>query len=577
MGQHLTYCQRAEGYARAVVDGEVVAGKWTRAACQRQLDDLVRWQDPDDDWPYYFVADAAERVCRFLELLPHVKGPKAGSLLELEDWQVFSLVCVYGWYRAVDHTRRFRTVYEEVARKNAKTTKLSGLSLYHLACDGEAGAEIYSAATTREQSKIVHDIARRMAAATPEYRLRFGVEVLRHSVVQENTGSVFVPLSAEGSTLDGLNPSFATIDELHAHKTRDVHDVLDSGTGARAQPLLWKITTAGSNRAGICYEQRGYLCDVLNTTLHKHDGLGYRIEGRQSVDESLFGIIYSIDADDDPLDEACWPKANPNLGVSVSVEDMRRMATHAKATPAAMNNFLTKRLNVWVNAESAWMDMREWDGCGDPGLDEAQFEHEACWQGLDAAFKTDVFARARVYRRGGDYYAFLSYYMPEAQIEAEGHDHFAGWHRAGLITQSPGPVIDVELVREDLVADASRVQIREIGYDPFQLQQFASEMLEDGFPMVEVRPTVLNFSEPMKELEVLVKSGRFHHNGDPVLSWMVANVVCHRDQKDNIYPRKEKPDRKIDGVIAVLMALSRAMAGEGGDGSIYDRRDLLVV
>ncbi len=568
----------AQQYAQEVVAGTVPACKWVKAACQRQLDDLAR-SESDPDWPYWFDPDAAERICVFISLLRHVKGKWAGRRIDLEPFQAFSLSCVFGWKRKADGLRRFRTVYEELPRKNAKSTKIAGVGLYMLAADEEWGAEVYSAATTREQARILFEIAQQMARVDGEFRARFAVEPLTHSLVVKESASRMIPLSAEGSSLDGLNVSCALIDELHAHKTRQVHDVLDSATGARAQPLIWKITTAGWNRAGVCYDQRIYLTKILNAVLKRHGGLGYKVDGDTAEDETFWGIIYTLDDGDDPLAESTWRKANPNYGISVDPEDMRRMANMAKVQSAALSEFLTKRLNVWVNADSAWMNMLAWDACADPTLNEDDFRGEPCVAALDAAFKKDLFAKVKVFRRGRDVYAFGRYYMPQALLERRGYEQIAAWSRAGWIRTTPGDVLDIEAVREELLGsaacrkrgvedhrllgdvdgDTQKFEVREIPFDPAQLTQFSAEMIEDGAPMVEMRPLVLNFSPAMKELDELVAAGRFHHTGDPVLAWAISNVVCHRDAKDNIYPRKDDADRKIDPAIALIMALGRAM------------------
>ncbi len=582
-----THVERAHQYALDVVAGRVPACKWVKAACQRQLDDLER-EANDLAWSFYFDADAAERACRFISLLRHVKGKWAGSRISLEPFQEFSLSCVFGWKRKEDNLRRFRTVYEELPRKNAKSTKLAGIGLYMLSADEEWGAEVYSAATTRDQARILFEIAQQMARIDGEFRARFQVEPLTHSLIARETSSKFVPLSAEGSSLDGLNVSCSLIDELHAHKTRQVHDVLDSATGARAQPLIWKITTAGSNRAGVCYDQRQYLTKILNAVLKRHGGMGYKVDGDSAEDESFWGIIYTIDEDDDPLDEATWRKANPNYGISVDPEDMRRSAAIAKVQSAALNEFLTKRLDVWVNADSAWMNMLAWDACADRSLKEEDFRGEPCVVALDAAFKKDLFAKVKVFRRGRDVYAFGRYYMPQALLERRGWEQIAGWAREGFIRTTPGEVLDIEAVREDLIGseaarkrgvedhrlqgdvegDMTRFEVKEVAFDPAQLTQFSGEMMEDGATMVEVRPLVLNFSPAMKEVEEMVTGKLFHHNGDPVLAWAISNVVCHRDAKDNIYPRKESADQKIDPAIALIMALARAMTRN--DQIIYD-------
>ena len=577
------HVDRAHDYARRAVAGEIPACKWTKAACQRQIDDLARVGN-DADWPYIFRPDIADRACRFVELLPHVKGQLAGKLIVLEDWQRFGICCVFGWVHRDSGRRRFREAYEEVPRKNAKSTKLGALALFMLSADCELGAEVYSAATTREQARIVFDASHQMAMRAPGYRQRFGIRVLRHSIIAPETGSRMLPLSADATSLDGLNVSCAVIDELHAHKTRHVYDVITTATGARTQPLIMCITTAGSNRAGICFERRDYLCSILNATLRDHDGLGYPIKGAWHRDETVWGIVYTIDDDDDPLSEPSWAKANPNLGISVDLDDIRRKAKQASRSPAALANFLTKHLDVWVNSDSAWMDMRKWDACADTTLRENDFAGQPCIVGLDAAFKTDIFAELHIYQRGSDICVFGKYYLPSARIEEEGAEHLRGWALEGRIDVTDGEVVDIEHIRYSLFGDereptagiCSRTEVKAIGYDPAQLTQFATECLENGHPMVEVRPSVLNFSEPMKWLEELVMTGRFRHNGDPILTWMVSNVVCHRDRKDNIYPNKDAHAKKIDGVIALLIGL-RLVPQLGQGGNVYDERSLIVV
>lgn len=557
----------AIAYAEDVAAGRIPACKWSKAACQRQLDDLERWQG-DPEWPFEWRADLADRVIRFVELLPHVKGEWGGDILALEPWQRFGLACVFGWVRKDNGSRRFRTVYEEVPRKNGKSSKLAAIGLYMLTADDELGAEVYSAATTRDQAKIVFEVAQQMALRDARFRARFGVAALTHSIAARHSGSRFTPLSAEGSTLDGLNVSCALIDELHAHKTRTVHDVLDSATGSRRQPLIWKITTAGSNRSGVCYDQRTYLTKILNATLKRRGGMGYTVTGNAVEDDSFWGIIYTVDDGDDEFAEATWRKANPNFGVSVDPVDFERMASIAKVQAGSLSEFRTKRLNVWVNADTAWMNMLQWDACANPSLREEEFRGEPCWIALDAAFKKDLFAKVKLFRRGNRYVVFGRYYMPEAAVQRNGNEHLAAWAREGWIRTTPGEVLDIEAVREELIGDSERAlegdlqrhEIAECGYDPAQITQFATEMLAQGLPMVEIRPLVLHFSPAMKELEEIVAAKRLEHTGDPVLAWMIANVVCHRDAKDNIYPRKEKPENKIDGAIALIMALARAIA-----------------
>ncbi|HKO87892.1 MAG TPA: terminase TerL endonuclease subunit [Burkholderiales bacterium] len=534
---------------------------------------MARFEN-EPEYPFAWAPEKAARICSYIERLRHVKGKWGGEPIKLEPAQKFGLACVFGWVRKSDGMRRFRTVYEEVPRKNAKTTKLAGVGAYMLTADNEWGAEVYSAATTQDQARIVFDIAQQMARMDGEFRAHWGVNVLTRSLSVPETASKFLPLSAEGSTLDGLNVSCALIDELHAHKTRTVHDVLDSGTGSRAQPLIWKITTAGSNRAGVCYDQREYLTKILNAVLKRHGGMGYRVEGNSHDDDAFWGIIYTIDEGDDPFDEKTWRKANPLYGVSVEPDDMQRMASVAKVQAAALSEFLTKRLNVWVNADAAWMNMMQWDACADHELKIERFAGKRCIAALDAAFKKDLFAKVRVFVEDGHYYVFGRYYMPHVLVERKGFEQLAGWVRSGWIRTTEGNTLDIEAVRQELIEDQAAFDLAEVPYDPAQLTQFATEMLQQGMPMVELRPLVPTFSPAMKELEELVTSKRLTHNGDPVLAWMIANVVCHHDAKDNIYPRKESPDKKIDGAIALIMAIARAMHSTE---SVYESRGVLVI
>lgn len=579
------YVDQARRYVDGVLSGEIPACKWTKAACRRQRDDLER--AAAGDWLYEFSEQRAEHVCRFIELLPHVKAEWAGRPITLQPWQIFILTTAFGWLKAGTPFRRFRTVYIEVPRKNAKSTLSSGVALYLVTADREPGAEVYSAATTREQARIVFDDARDMALRTPPLRQRFGVRAFAHSIasqfredradgtVAEYTG-LFRALSAEGSTLDGLNVHAAIVDELHAHKKRAVWDVIETATGSRAQSLLWAITTAGVDTSGICYEQRTYVTRLLNTVLRGHKGLGYPIKGTFAEDETYFGIIYTIDDTDEWTDASCWAKANPNLGISVKPDDIRRLADKAIRMASARSNFLTKRLNVWVNAAQAWMDMRKWDECADPELRIEQFLEQDTWISLDLASKRDIADKVNLFQRQIDgrthWYAFAKHYLPEEACSEDVNAQYVGWKTDGWLTATPGNVTDYDVIEADIEADMSRFNVREVPFDPWQATQLSSHLTDKGVPMVELRQTVQHLSEPMKEFEALVLDGRFHHNGDPVLTWMVGNVVAKRDAKDNIYPRKESEDKKIDGAVAIIMGLARAMFAQEA-GSFWEKAD----
>jgi len=555
------HVEMADRYIDGVISGAIPACKYVQMSCERQRLDRERWAGRDEQ--FWFDFEAAEEICRFIERMPHVKGEWAsrGESIRLEPWQCFLVTSAFGWKK--EHRRRFRTVYIEVPRKNAKSTLSSGVALYMLTADNEQGAEVYSAATTYDQARIVFDGARQMAQKQVSFRVHYGVEIQTHSIVMLPSASRFQALSADSHSLDGLNVHCAVIDELHAHQTRAVYDVLETATGSRHQPLIWSITTAGSNRAGICYEVRGYLVRLLQ---------------RVFEDNTFFGAIWTIDDEDDWTDPEIWKKANPNFGVSIYPDDFERLARKAMELPSATNNFLTKRLDVWVNADTAWMDMRAWERAGDPTLKLEDFAGQPCWIGLDLASKVDIAAKITLFKRMIDgvshYYLFGRYYLPEEAAEDGRNSQYSGWVRTGRLVTTPGNVTDYDYIKTDLREDASKFQIDEVPYDPFQATQLSVELLAEGFPMVEVRPTVLNFSEPMKELEKLILQGRLHHDGDPVLAWMASNVVAHLDHKDNIYPRHEGEANKIDGIVASIMCLRLAMLKEE---SAYEKGGLLIL
>jgi phage terminase large subunit-like protein len=389
--------------------------------------------------------------------------------------------------------------------------------------------------------------AQTMARQSNGFRVRFGVGVGAHNLNVLKTGSKFEALSAEGSTLDGLNIHFGCIDELHAHKTRTVYDVVETGTGKRDNSLLWVITTAGSNRSGICYEARTFVSKLLDGVFQ---------------DDSQFGVIFGLDDGDDWTLEESLIKANPNWGISVRPEVLIPLQAKAMQMPSAVNNFKTKHLNEWVNADTSWMDMRAWDRCEDASLDLESFVGQPCWIGLDLASKTDIAALVLVFTHpsiDGGFAVFGRYYLPEDTVQANGNSQYAGWMDTGRLTVTPGNVIDFSWIEADLMDFVSRFSVQAVAFDPFQATQLSTRMMSEGLPMIEVRPTVLNFSEPMKTLEALVLQGKLIHDGCPVLAWMASNVVAHLDAKDNIYPRKERPENKIDGVVALIMAISRAI------------------
>lgn len=558
-----TFVRAALDYAEQVTAGIIPAAAPTQLACKRQLADLDRWRGKDQ--PYSFDERKVQRICTFVEAMPHIKGrwARGRGLLTLEPWQCFILACIFGWVRT-DLTRRFRQVYIEVPRKNAKSTLTSAVALFMLALDGEEGAEIYSAATTRDQAAIVFRDSMAMVNKSPEFCKSLGVSANSLAIFQRGTNSRYMALSSQDHRLDGLNPHFSMLDEVHAMTNRGLYDVLDTAMAARSQPLLWMITTAGSNQAGICYEQHRYTGRILTGGL---------------TDESYFGVIFTIDENDQWDSPEAWRKANPNFGVSVDPDDLARQALKARAMPSALAAFLTKRLNVWVNADSAWLDMLAWARSADPAISIDQYDGRVCYLGLDLASRNDIAAAVLIFPNDdGSVAMFGRYYLPEDTVERDDTGHYDGWARQGRLIATDGAITDMDVIVDDLVEFATRFDIRAICFDPWQVAPLLSALQKRGVtvPLVEIRQTVQNLSPAMKELEAMVLGGLVKHDGCPVTTWMMSNVVCHRDNKDNIYPRKERAENKIDGAVAAMMAMNRYLA-DYGRSCVYEERGLIAI
>ncbi|MBP1010767.1 terminase large subunit [Serratia fonticola] len=557
-------------YAERVVAGEIVACELVRLSCQRFLNDLKVGPERG----ITFSEARAQHILNFYKFVPHVKGALAGQPIELMDWHIFILINIFGFIiPLVDENtgevvlrndgsgrpvmvRRFRTAYNEVARKNAKSTLSSGVGLYMTGADGEGGAEVYSAATTREQARIVFEDAKSMIKqARPTLGRLF--EFNKLAIFQEQSSSRFGPLSSDANNLDGLNIHCAIVDELHAHKTRDVWDVLETATGARLQSLLFGITTAGFNKEGICYELRDYAIKVLQGAATG-----------QFEDDTFFGIIFTLDKEDDPFDEKVWQKANPGLGICKRWDDLRRLAKKAKEQVSARHNFFTKHMNLWVTAEAAWMDMLKWGEC-DFIAPQHELKTYPLWVGVDLSNKIDICAAVKIWQaNNGHAHADFKFWLPEGRLERcsrQMAELYRKWAELGKLTLTDGDVIDHAQIKEELQQWVAGESLREIGFDPWSATQFSLALAEEGLPLVEVPQTVRNFSEAMKEIEALVYGGRLHHSNHPVMNWMMSNVTVKPDKNDNIFPNKSTPEAKIDGPAALFTAMSRVLVNGGSD------------
>lgn len=543
----MDYVDKAERYIKKVITGKIDACLFVRQACTRQVNDLKKKKTKK--FPYIFDRKKANRVCQFIENLSHVKGVKAGEPVHLEDWQCFILTTVFGWVKE-DGARRFTQTYIEVPRGNGKSTLCSGIALYMECADGEQGAEVYSFATTREQAGIVFGDALAMARGNKDFKNYFGVTCLNHSVIVLGTNSKFMAKSSDAGTLDGLNTHCGIIDELHAHKTRHVYDVVISSIGKRAQPLVFCITTAGFYLHGICMERRKTTAKVL--------------AGAVSID-SLFGIIYTIDEDDDWKTEKAVIKANPNWGVSVNPDIMRGELANALVNTSAQKNYLTKHLDVWVNSDSAWLDMAKYNACIDTSFTPEDFAGKPCIYGVDLASKLDLSAVIKLFwKKNQDdglihYYVWADFFLPSDTVKNSGNTSYYGWVEDGHLRTTDGAITDIGQIEQFIIEDYKKFDTLSVAYDPMQATQMAQGLLQDGAPMVELYQNLKNLSEPMKTLQALMYSGRLHVLNNPVLHWNAANVVAHTDAKENIYPRKEKPEDKIDGIVALIMAFNQAI------------------
>lgn len=543
----------AERYARDVVAGKVPAGKWVRLACERHLND--RRREKDKTWPYRFDAAKAERVCAFIELLPHTKGrwASSGERIRLEGWQCFLTACLFGWVRKRDGLRRFRKAFLLVPRKNGKSLLAAAWGLWMFCADGEYGAEVYSGATTERQAWEVFRPARLMALRTPALLSHYGIEVNASNLHILGNGSRFEPLI--GKPGDGASPSCAIHDEYHEHPTDDQVDSMETGMGARDQPLQVIITTAGANLSGPCYAAQLDAQKVLEGVI-ENDG--------------MFACIYGIDKEDDWSAPEALRKANPNFGVSVSADFLEARQREAVASARKQGAFKTKHLNVWVASRDAYFNTQRWIECGDPALRIEDFAGRRCLLGLDLASKVDIAALEILFPEGEGYVRFGRYYLPEATVEAPENEHYRAWALEGRLTVTGGEIIDYERIKTDILDLSSQFQVEDVAYDPHQATMLVTALMDAGVPVTEFRPTVLNFSEPMKTLDGLILAKRIRHDGDPVMTWQISNVTARMDAKDNVYPRKERVQDKIDSVVALISALGRAMTRQPAQPSVYD-------
>ncbi len=522
-----------------------------------------------------FDEAAGNRVVQFIEgYCKHHKGTEwAGKLMKLEPWQREVLTHIFGWLRA-DGTRRYRVAYVEIPRKNGKSQLAAGVGLYLTVGDGEAGAEVYSSATKKDQARIVWSEAAAMVKSSPELK-RF-VKAYRNNLHVERTGSKFEPLSADSNTLDGLNPHGNIVDELHAHKTREVWDVLDTAMGARRQPLTLAITTAGTYEPeGIGWQMHDYAVKVLEGVLEE---------------DSFFAFIAAADEGDDFFSEAAQRKANPNWGVSVKPDYLAKQARSARDQPGFLNEYLRLHLNVWTRTVTRWLSLDRWAECEPAaGADvraiaaarELSLEKRTCFGGLDLSTKLDLCAFAAVFPGPDDVLDVVCrFWLPEVTISnyaKKGQRHYETWARDGWLTATPGDVIDYEFIRAEVNSFAKRFALQQVAYDPWGATDLATRLMGDGVTMVECRQGFQSLSEPSKDLEARIIQKKVRHANNPVLRFCVANASTDTDAAGNIKPSKKKSVERIDGVVATVMGLSRCISSKPASDSYLSTQTGIIL
>lgn len=510
----------ANQYARDVVRGKIVACQFVIQACQRHLDDLMA--EKSKSFRYRFDKDLAERAAKFIQLLPHTKGEWAFKRMPitLEPWQLFVICCAFGWVNKGSRLRRFREVYTEIPRKNGKSAISAGVALHCFACDNEFGAEVYSGATTEKQAWEVFRPARLMCKRTPMLTEAFGIEVNASNMNRPEDGARFEPLI--GNPGDGSSPHCAVVDEYHEHATDALYTTMLTGMGARRQPLMWAITTAGYNIEGPCYDKRREVIEMLNGSV---------------PNDELFGIIYTVDEGDDWTDPQVLEKANPNIGVSVYREFLLSQQQRAKNNARLANVFKTKHLNIWVSARSAYFNLVSWQSCEDKSLTLEQFEGQPCILAFDLARKLDMNSMARLYTREIDgkthYYSvaprfwvpYDTVYSVEKNEDRRTAERFQKWVEMGVLTVTDGAEVDYRYILEEAKAANKISPVSESPIDPFGATGLSHDLADEDLNPITIIQNYTNMSDPMKELEAAIESGRFHHDGNPIMTWCIGNVV----------------------------------------------------
>ena len=511
---------------------------------------------------------AADYAVRFIECLAHTKGTWAGKPFELIDWQERIIRDLFGVLKPNGY-RQFNTAYIEIPKKNGKSELAAAVALLLTCGDGEERAEVYGCAADRQQAAIVFDVAADMVRMCPALNKRVKILTSQKRIVYVPTNSFYQVLSAEAYSKHGFNIHGVVFDELHTQPNRKLFDVMTKGSGdARMQPLYFLITTAGTDTNSICYEQHQKAQDIL--------------EGRK-IDKTFYPVIYGAPDDADWTSPEVWKNSNPSLGETIGMDKVEAACESAKQNPGEENAFRQLRLNQWVKQTVRWMPMHKWDACK-VDFDESLLEGRVCYGGLDLSSTTDITAFVLVFppTDEDDHYYILPYFwLPEETLDLRvrrDHVPYDLWQRQGFLLTTEGNVVHYGFIENFIDELGTRFNIREIAFDRWGAVQMSQNLEGLGFTLVQFGQGYRDMSPPTKELMKLTLEQKIAHNGHPVLRWNMDNIFIKRDPAGNIKPDKEKSTEKIDGTVATIMALDRAIrCGNDTGDSIYDERDLLVL
>ncbi|MHB1334509.1 MAG: terminase large subunit [Candidatus Humimicrobiaceae bacterium] len=514
--------------------------------------------------------EKAEKAVGFIQTLKHTKGKWYGHKFELLPWEKDIVQKIFGTIKK-DGYRQYNTAYVEVAKKNGKSELAAAIALKCLFADSEMGGEVYSAAVDRTQASIVFNVAAAMVRQSPALMKRCKIIDSQKRIVVYKTNSFYQVLSADVPNKHGLNPSCVIFDELHAQKTRDLWDVLTSGAGdARTQPLTFVITTAGYDRNSICWEQHNYALEVKNG-IKRND--------------SFLPVLYYVDEKDNWEDEKNWYKANPSLGITIGLDRVRQAFKKAKELPSEENNFRRLRLNQWVTNQTRWIPDDKWLACYQIKdgvyrfVDYKNLLNHKCYGGLDLSSNIDITAFVLVFPEFDGYYVLPYFFIPEDTMRErsrrDGVDYLL-WVKEGYIFATPGNVIDYAFIESKINEICSQFKVEEIAYDRWNADMLVQKLTDEGMTMVPIGMGTASLSTPTKRLETFVLGKKLIHGGNPVLRWMANNVTVKSDAAGNVKPDKSKSSEKIDGIVALIMAIDRTIRHEETQ-SVYETRGVSAI